>query len=261
MEFIKSKIMAQYYLIEPFIHDRANFIQELINNFTQILNNTKEINKMISELIYQKSSYYYDILTDNIQNRYDIIDIYGFRSLEKENKFKDMTYYKYAEYFEGYINILNKHLTVINNRCFEIEHQITTSLKNVLNNFFNFTEGGIFTKIGTMMKTFIKYLDGMSFIPLKPNFISLPILPFLYLDTYFYIKFGYKVDIEPIIENTVGLSTDLYVQAEFGVNLDVGIYIPHPDEWAPIRIYFSAGMNGILISGRAGLKINLYLVA
>ena len=261
MEFLKAKIMAQYYLIEPFIHDRANFIQELINNFTQILNNTKVINKMISELIYQKLSYYYDILTDNIQSRYDIIDIYGFRSLEKENKFKDMTYYKYAEYFEGYINKLNEHLTVINNRCFEIEHQITTSLKNVLNNFFNFTEGGIFTKIGTMMKTFIKYLDGMRFIPIKPVFIPLPILPFLYLDTYFYTKFGYKVDIEPILENTVGLSTDLYVQAEFGVNLDVGIYIPKPNEWAPIRIYFSAGMNGILISGRAGLKINLYLVA
>ena len=215
MEFLKSKIMAQYYQIEPFIHERANFIQELITNFTEIINNTKEINKMISELIYQKSSSYYDILTDNIQSRYDIIDIYGFRLLEKENKFKDMTYYKYAENFEGIINNLNKHLPVVDNYCFEIEHKITTNLKNVIKNHFNFSsEEGIFTKLVSMINKFKKFLDGMNFIPIKPYATQLPILPFLYLDTYFFLRIGYKLDIEPIIENTVGLSTDLYVLAD-----------------------------------------------
>ena len=215
---------------------------------------------MISELIYQKSSSYYDVLADTIQSRYDIIGFTNFRLLEKENIFKDMTYYKWAEKFEGYFNDFNDYLSKVDNYCFELEHKITTFFKNVLKNIYNPPEGGIFSKITGIIKKFIKYLDGIITKPLTSTEpIPLPILPFLYLQTYFYVSFEYKVDIEPILENTVGLSTDIYVKAELGVKLDVGIHIP--DHQAPVKIYFCVGMNGILASGIAGFKINLYLVA
>ena len=55
------------------------------------------------------------------------------------------------------------------------------------------------------------------------------------------------------------LCTDLNVRGEIGVGVDVGIYIPKGK--APLQIALSAGINGILASGRVGFRLNFYLVA
>ena len=101
MNNIKSKILSQYNKIEPFIRERSDYIKELIDNFTEILNNTRELNLYISEHIYEKSSLYYTLLTDNIQSKYKIISL---SELRKLYDFQNMGYYKYAEQFLGYFN-------------------------------------------------------------------------------------------------------------------------------------------------------------
>ena len=50
----------------------------------------------------------------------------------------------------------------------------------------------------------------------------------------------------------------MHVRGEVGINLDVGIYIPKGK--APLQMSISCGINGILVSGRAGIKISFYLI-
>ena len=128
MKFLNNKILFQYNQIEPFIHERSSFIKELIDNFTEILDNTKEINVLISEHIYEKVNLYYDLLTDNIQSKYEII---GFTQLRKlESKYEDMTYYKYALKFGSYIDDLNKDLSEVDKYLWAKEKQIVSYIKD-----------------------------------------------------------------------------------------------------------------------------------
>ena len=258
MEFLNNKILFQYYQIEPFIHERSSFIQELINNFTDILDNTKEINLLISEHVYEKANLYYDLLTDNIQSKYEII---GFTQLRKlESKYEDMTYYKYALKFGSGIDELNKHLSEVDKYLWSKEKQIISYIKDKFGfnsgTNFNFTK---IVKIFKFIKSIKKFFDKDFFNKNYPFEIPLPIFPYLILTISFHIKLGSHLDIYPITEGTIGLCTDLNVRGEIGVGVDVGIYIPKGK--APLQISLSAGINGILASGRVGFRLNFYLVA
>ena len=258
MEFLNNKILFQYNQIEPFIHERSSFIKELIDNFTEILDNTKEINVLISEHIYEKVNLYYDLLTDNIQSKYEII---GFTQLRKlESKYEDMTYYKYALKFGSYIDDLNKDLSEVDKYLWAKEKQIVSYIKDKfgLNSGkqFNFTQ---IIKIFKFIKGIKKFFD-KDFVNKKYPFeFPLPIFPYLILTISFHIKLGSHLDIYPITDGTIGLCTDLNVRGEIGVGVDVGIYIPKGK--APLQISLSAGINGILASGRVGFRLNFYLVA
>ena len=61
-----------------------------------------------------------------------------------------------------------------------------------------------------------------------------------------------------LIKDRVGLSLDMHIRGQVGINLDVGIYVPKGQ--SPVQMSVSCGINGILVSGRAGIKISFYLV-
>jgi hypothetical protein len=88
--------------------------------------------------------------------------------------------------------------------------------------------------------------------------MPLPVFPLLKLTISPFIKLGAHLDISMIKDNTIGLSTELYIRGNIGINVNVGITVP-PTK-APFQISVSAGIDGTLASGRVGIKVNLYLI-
>ena len=270
----KSKILNQYNQIEPFIHERSNFIKELITNFTEILNNTKELNRYISEHIYEKSSLYYTLLADNIQSKYKIISLAGLRNLAN---FQNMSYYKYAEeflgYFEGSIQTLNNYLIKIDEYLYDLENKVVSYIKDKFENlknkivepFSSFFSSSGKSKIIEKAKNILKSIN--SFFNHKMAYdyelsVPLPIFPYLYLTIGTTLELKSHLDIKPDLKDKIALISDLYVQGEISVIADVGIYIPKGQTKGGkgITLSVSAGLNGVLASGRVGFKLSLFLL-
>ena len=269
MNNTRTKILTQYNQIEPFIHERSNFIKELITNFTEILNNTKELNQYISEHIYEKSSLYYTLLTDNIQSKYKIISLSGLRNLVD---FQNMSYYKYAEkylgYFEESIQTLNSYLVKVDEYLYNLENKVVSyvqdkfeNIKNkILEPFSSLSFGK--SKIIEKAKDILKSVKSIFNHKMSKTFeveIPLPIFPCLYLTISTTLELKSHLDIKPDLKDKIALISDLYAQGEIIVGVDVGIYIPK-GKGTGVSISVSAGLNGVLASGRVGLKLSLYLL-
>ncbi len=83
METLKKVLFKQYNDIEPYIYESSNIIKESIENFTQLIIDSSNLYPIFSNNIYEKSLIYFDMLSDTIQNKYNIIGIMGFRQHEK----------------------------------------------------------------------------------------------------------------------------------------------------------------------------------
>ena len=268
MNNIKSKILTQYNQIEPFIHERSNFIKELITNFTEILNNTKELNQYISEHVYEKSSLYYNLLTDNIQSKYKIISASSKRNLVD---FKDMDYYKYSKQFltnfGESIQNLNEYLSKIDKYLNNLEDKVVSYVKDKIDNIKNkilepfsslqSNKTGIVGKAKDALNSIKSFFNKELIKKFEVQF-PLPIFPCLYLTISTTIMLKSHLDFEPDFKDKIALMAEIYVQGEISVGLDVGIYIPEGK--SAVTISVSAGLNGVLASGKVGLKINLYLL-
>ena len=257
MEFLKNKIMAQYYQIEPFIHERSGFIQELINNFTIIVNNTIKINQLMSEHISQKIDLYYDLLTDNIQSKYKIIEIQDLNIDSTDNHIiREWDFITDVKELEGQLNKVDKYL-------FDLEDKAVSYAKDLfgMDDKNDGEESTIdkFKKAYDFMKSLLDFFDRDFFDYEYTIIIPLPVFPCLNLVITNYVKLGSRLEITPILDDTIGLSIDLSVRGEIGTSFDIGIYFPDPS--SPVFISVSAGMKGILASGRVGIRLNLFLVA
>ena len=258
MKILKDKIMVQYYQIEPFIHERSNFIFDLINNFTRAVNNTKNLNKLISLHTKQKLNLYFDTLTDNIQSKYKVIKFIDL-NIDKQNEYiiRDWSF------FTGSAKELEGQLTIVDKYLFDLEDKVVSFAKDVFG--FGGNKNGSESFLSSLIKSFdfmkgiLDYFD-RDFYSYKYEIrIPLHVFPCLYLIITNYITLGSRLEINPILDDTIGLSIDLSVRGEIGVSMDVGIYIPDPD--SPFLISVVAGMKGILASGRIGIRLNLFLVA
>jgi len=86
----------------------------------------------------------------------------------------------------------------------------------------------------------------------------LPIFPFLILRITPFVYLGTDIDISMITKDTIAISTDIGIRAEIGINVEVGIYIPKSS--APVQMSIACGINGILATGKAGFRLNIYII-
>ena len=276
MEFLKNKIMAQYYQIEPFIHEMSDYIQDLISNFTDMINSTKRINKLMSEHINEKINSYYDLLTDNIQSKYKLIErkslTINIVEIGKEEN-NGLTVGASFDFFKKSKDEINRQLNELDEYLFNIEDKVVSCAKDVTNKVISYAKD-ITNKAVNYIKDIFgtkdkedKNKEGggknegeegeeslLSKFKKAYDFMK-DILNFFDRD---FINQEYGLEIKPITDETIGLSIDLSVKGEIGTSLDVGIYVPDPN--SPVVISVNAGMKGILASGRVGIKLSLYLV-
>ena len=214
------------------------------------------------------------MLSDTIQNKYNIIGIMGFRQLEKESS--DNIYF-----FEKPIAELNNYLEKVDEYLWEKEKQVRTYFSNVyksIKNKFkknknennenneindnNQENGGIQNIINELREAFdaIKSIIDRDYIKYQQPIVDMPLpfFPLLSLKITPFISLGNHLDTKMLYKEKIGLSLDMHVRGEVGINLDVGIYIPKGK--APLQMSISCGINGILVSGRAGIKISFYLI-
>ena len=88
--------------------------------------------------------------------------------------------------------------------------------------------------------------------------IPIPILPFLYLTVSTQVQLGAHLDLNIITSNNAGLSTNSFVRGLIGAGAEIGFYIPSKS--SSVQVSISAGLNGILASGKVGFKLNLLLI-
>ena len=261
MENLENKLLAQYYQIESFINERVNLIHELIYNLTEILNNTKEVNQIIGELFNQKANLYYDIFSDNIQSKYQIIEKSEFISPKFSN---DNIEEDEFDFYLNSVNSMNYYISSVDNYLYDLEHETDKSFGFHLSNKpsnFNISSIPIIGKPINTLKNLYKSITDFFDVNIynKSYSINIPFFyPNLYLTITKIVKLGTRLDIYPIMEDKeYGISTDLYIRGEVSMEADVGYFIP--DKQAAFQMSLRVGIKGTLASGRIGMRINLYL--
>ena len=242
MEFISDKILTQYNKIEPFIHKRSDFIQELISNFTDMLNITKELNKKVSDFIYQKSNTYYDILSDLIHSKYKLLGLDDLNLNFNIPDLNELLAEQFTNIFGDSILALNQMITKVDDFIFNNEY--FQKIEDFLN--FKFMEDTQFV----FDKDFVDQKISVS--------IPIPILPFLYLTVSTQVQLGAHLDLNVITSNNASISTNSFVRGLIGAGAEIGFYIPSKS--SSVQVSIAAGLNGILASGKVGFKLNLLLI-
>ena len=244
MKLIKDKILVQYFLIESFIHSKSNFIQELVTNFTEILNYTKEINKQIGEFIYQKSSLYYDILSETIHSKYKVIETEELYKLDDVNDVafsNDIIDVEYKNNIGETVDMLDQYISKVDKYLYDKEKETK----------YDFNFGFKFNSSWSLDKNFVNYTRGYV--------IPIPVCSYLYLTLNTRIILGIRLDkyLNLFDKDNIYLGIGLYVRGEIGAGAEVGFYIP--DQKSTFQISITAGLNGILASGRVGFRLFLFI--
>ena len=276
MKLLEANMMKQYYQIEPYIHEKSDYIQNQVNNFTNIVKETSDIYPDLSSFISNKAMIYYELLSDSIQNKYRIIDLSDYRVKVNLNIKYNSTinstndYIEFAEFkiFGKSLNDINNILTKVDEKLYETEDKIVSYFKNIFkgkkkNGDSDSTDSE--TKEVNKNNTFGNLLNSIKSI-LKRDFLNfhytleipLPIFPFLVLRITPFVYLGTDIDISMITKDTIAISTDIGIRAEIGINLEVGIYIPKSS--APVQMSIACGINGILATGKAGFRLNIYII-
>ena len=276
MKLLEKNMMKQYYQIEPYIHEKSDYIQNQVNNFTNIVRETSDIYPDLSSFISNKVMIYYELLSDSIQNKYRIIDLSDYRTKVNLNIKYNSTisstsdYIEFAEFkiFGKSLNDINNCLTKVDEKLYETEDKIVSYFKNIFkgkkkNGDSDSTDSE--TNEVNKNNTFGNLLNSIKSI-LKRDFLNfhhtfeipLPIFPFLILKITPFVYLGTDIDISMITQGTIAISTDIGIRAEIGINVEVGIYVPKSS--APVQMSIACGINGILATGKAGFRLNIYII-
>ena len=276
MKLLEKNMMKQYYQIEPYIHEKSDYIQNQVNNFTNIIKETSDIYPDLASFISNKIMVYFELLSDSIQNKYKIIDLSDYRTKVNLNIKYNHTinstndYIEFAEFkiFGKSLNDINNYLTKVDEYLYEKENKFISYFKNIFKgkkksgdsdpsqseiseDKKNSTFGNLLNSIKSILKKdFINFYYTLE--------IPLPIFPFLVLRISPFVYLGVDIDTSMITKDTIAISTDIGIRAEIGINVEVGIYIPKSS--APVQISFACGINGILATGKAGFRLNIYII-
>jgi len=276
MKLLEKNMMKQYYQIEPYIHEKSDYIQNQVYNFTNIVKETSEIYPDLASFISNKIMIYHELLSDSIQNKYRIIDLSDYRANVNLNIKYNSTINSTSDYIEladfqifgKSLNDINNYLTKVDEKLYETEDKIVSYFKNIFKGKKkegDSTSGDSQTNevnknntFGNLLKS-IKSLLKKDFLNFHHTFeIPLPIFPFLILRISPFVYLGTDIDISMITQGTIAISTDIGIRAEIGINVEVGIYIPKSS--APVQMSIACGINGILATGKAGFKLDIYII-
>ena len=274
MEILKNVLYKQYYEIETYIHERSNFIKDQIENYIQIINDSSNIYPIISNNLYEKSMIYYDMISDTIQNKYDIIGLIQFRQLEVELADYIYIFGKSITEINDYLEKVDKYLRKkeekvrsfftniyesIKNKFKKDKHENNENTDNIDNNQDVEESQNPVSKFREILKVIQSIID-KDFVKFQKTIVDIPLpfFPLLHLTITPFMSLGTHLKTKMLIEDKIGLSLDMHIRGEVGINLEVGIYIPKGK--AHLQISVSCGINGILVSGKAGIKISFYLI-
>jgi hypothetical protein len=219
---------------------------------------------------------YFELLSNSIQNKYKIIDLSDYRAKVNLNIKYNHTinstsdYIEFAEFkiFGKSLNDINNYLIKVDEFLYEKENKFISYFENIFNgkkksgdsdpSQSEKSEDKKNSTVGNLLNT-IKSILKKDFINFRYTIeIPLPIFPFLVLRISPFVYLGVDIDTSMITKDTIAISTDIGIRAEIGINVEVGIYVPKSS--APVQMSIACGINGILATGKAGFRLNIYII-
>ena len=225
-----------YKVFEKIVYKQYNDIEFYINNFSDLIENKKNdlINLLNdSSLMLEKI---FNLSYHNVNSTYEIFYNKYF-SLSKEET-------------EKKVNIIVRIVRKINKLLIDYDLEATGSV-SMTSEFFKDIKG---LNIGiNLCKTFGPDINATNFTFFSCSFIELAfvIKPVVEVGICFELGFDLNWD-----KREYSFYIDVYGKAEVSVYLEVGAYVP--SVYSPIQTSLSLGLKGVLGSGKAGIKLDLF---
>ena len=280
-EKLKKNIYKQYYQIENYINEISNYTKNVMDMFSNKLNNTSFFIKIINSQTFFKILGYYNILTNFMQSKIKKLDNFDL----KRNLGNDRKDYYDNDFGDFDFGDENNALDGGYNELEDIIDQI--AMEEYYGNRFDQQED-----IGDPFND--NYTDRVIIVPedpqdpepifdnitqhinelnsekcsisieknLFPNLpmitIQFPIIHILQLRITPTIFFGHGFKFDCYNEKKeYGSFLNLYVKAEVSLNMELGFYIPAKN--FPVELAIKFGLKGVLGSGTIGLKLGYNL--
>ena len=262
-EKLKKNIYKQYYQIENYINEISNYTENVMDDFSNKLNNTSLFIKIINSQTFFRVLGYYNILSNFIQSKIKKLEYSDYiRNLGNDESDYYDNEWKFDLDFGDDNNILNESYN-------EIEDVIDQQddIRNPIDD--NCTEtiiiipepDPIFDNITNHVNrpATCAISKEKIFNPFLPTIIiPLPILPYLQLRIFpnVYFKDGFKFDCYNE-KKEYGAFLTTYEKVDVSLNLELGFYIP--GTYSPVELAITVGLKGVLGSGQVGLKLEYNL--
>jgi len=265
-EKLKKNIFKQYYQIENYINEISNYTKDVMDEFSNKLNNTSIFINIINSQTFFRVLSYYNILTNFMQSKIKKLENYDLaRNLGNDAE----------DYFNN--NFYSDNNILDNN--YNFNEDIIDQQEKIADLFYdNFTElfiskpinpvtpDPIIDNVTDNLNRLIRVInekceksDEKKFNPyLPPIIIPLPILPFLQIRIipYIFFKAGFKFDCYNE-RKEYGAFLNLYIQSEVSLSLELGFYIPGTA--SPVELAICVGLKGVLGAGKIGLYLEYNL--
>ena len=106
----------------------------------------------------------------------------------------------------------------------------------------------------SLCKIFNANIKGYNSTFFPGSFFELTFLVKPILEAGICLELGFDIDWN---KNEYSFYIDIYGKAEAGVTLEVGRFVP--SAYSPIQVSLSLGIKGVLGSGKAGIKLSLFM--
>ena len=269
-EKLKKNIYKQYYQIENYINEISYYSKNVMDEFSNTLNNTSIFIKVINSQTFFRVLGYYNILSDYMQSKIREINIFDLRHLGNDSNFESM----FGDVIKELNGIFNKNEDIIDQLEKKADSLIRNSMKKIIKKIKMPEFGSTFkynpTKLFNISKNYFKGLKekcndlskkikNKEFAPyIPPIIIALPIIPILQLrfipTVFLKPEFNFTCTNE---NNETGAFLRLSVQAEVSLSIELGLYLPGIN--SPVELFISVGLKGVLGAGMIGLKLEYNL--
>ena len=275
-KFFESLVYKQYNDIALYVNNNSDLIENRKNDVINLLNDSSTMLEKLFNLSYNNVYNTYEIFYSTIESKIEYLnENKRIRILDNNDKKKskdDDVYepegpgdYKDKTYEQAVKNLFRKYFTYT-------QEEIKESLLEKINNFLEENDLEVAGAM-TMNSEFFKHIKGLNLgVSLCKIFD-----PDIDLKSYKYSFFSCSFIelafvIKPIFEAGICLELgfdlnwdkkeysfyiDVYGKAEASVALEVGAYVP--SAYSPIQVSLSLGIKGVLGSGKAGIKLSLFM--
>ena len=235
---LKMKLYNQYYEIEYYIKNNSKNIEAVVEKYLTLLTNSSDLIELSYSILYARGNEYFQIFSDIIQGKLKSISNEEVKSYRYRNLFgisalqNSMGYI--SIYFKNYVmafrldlnefkNNWNNNLNKFNNK-FKYEEKVNTEISlDLIEKTFSASVSvckGITSKFESIVKK-TKFLK-IKLIIIPGINLEFDIKPFFNARVCFGIGF-YK---NLTVSNNSYFFVNAFGEAEIGINLDAGIYVP-----------------------------------
>ena len=272
-----DNMLEQYFKLENYLNNITLYLNNDIDKLIEILTNTSNYFGFIKDLSYNTIIGYFDILTEIIQDNYELITEQSYlRNMKEEyNEFEEIQENKMEKFKMKFGKIKEKSEKMLL-EFIQKKIKVEDILKNVFDDIFNNKKidfgfdiveealdaskiiyQSIISKKGYKKSKKIDLLDFEipPFIFFFPTFpiLQLRIIPKINIGLYY--EMGFKID---LLQNDYNVFFDVSGNAEVSVSLEVGCYLPSPS--SIFEISLSVGLKGTLGAGTIGMKISIFII-